>query len=183
METGEGDAQWICQKPVKAAEALGMFSSSESLNNARIERMTPPIDCSEKEEAFGRVIRSIRALFNASGGRNLLRVLAALTGLWPTVRRAAPLQQRLIRVVIDVQIGLCCPHPSRDAGGFLRMSADRDRARLHAMYTLYARAFARHSGRKQGATRRVAARLPRPRSGSRSTANQNEQKSALLYLV
>ena len=29
-----GVAQWICQKPVKAAKTLGMFSSPESLNSA-----------------------------------------------------------------------------------------------------------------------------------------------------
>ena len=33
------------------------------------------------------VIRSIRALFNNSKGRNMPRVLAAFTGFWPTVLR------------------------------------------------------------------------------------------------
>ena len=33
------------------------------------------------------VMRSIRALFNDSGGRNMPRVLTAFTGFWPTVPR------------------------------------------------------------------------------------------------
>ena len=36
----------VGQKLVKAAKTLGMLPSPESLNSARIERMTPSMDCS-----------------------------------------------------------------------------------------------------------------------------------------
>ena len=43
------------------------------------------MDCSSRVESIDGVIRSIRALFNDSGGRNMPRVFAAFTGFWPTV--------------------------------------------------------------------------------------------------
>ena len=79
----------VGQKPVKAAKTLGMFWPPESLNSARIERMTPSMDSSFSEQSIDGVIRHIRALFNDSGGRNMPRVLAAFTGFWPTVRPRA----------------------------------------------------------------------------------------------
>ena len=42
--------------------------------------MNPSMHCSENKECIGGVIRSIRALFNDSGGRNMPRVLSAFTG-------------------------------------------------------------------------------------------------------
>ena len=38
------------------------------------------------KQSIDGVIRSIGALLNDSGGRNMPRVLAAFTGFWPTVR-------------------------------------------------------------------------------------------------
>ena len=75
------------QKPLRAAKTLGMFRPPESLNSARIERMTPSMDSSFEEQAIDGVIRQTRALFNDSGGRNMPRVFAAFTGFWPTVHR------------------------------------------------------------------------------------------------
>ena len=72
----------VGQKPVKAAKTLGMFRPPESLNSARIWRLTPSMDCSENEESIDGVIRQIRALFNDSGDRNMPRVFAAFTGFW-----------------------------------------------------------------------------------------------------
>ena len=40
----------VGQKPVKAAKTLDMFRLPESLKSARIERMTPLMDCSSIEE-------------------------------------------------------------------------------------------------------------------------------------
>ena len=60
----------VGQRPVKVAKTLGMFRPAESLNCARIERMTPPMDCFENKVSIDRVLRSIRALFNDSGGRH-----------------------------------------------------------------------------------------------------------------
>ena len=45
------------------------------------------MDSSFEEQAIDGVVRSIRALFNDSRGRNMPRVLAAFTGFWSTVRR------------------------------------------------------------------------------------------------
>ena len=87
----------VGQKPVKAAKTLGMFRPPESLNSARIWRMTPSMDCSENKEYIDGVIRQIRALFNDSGDENMPRVLAAFTGFWPTVRRAAACIVRAVR--------------------------------------------------------------------------------------
>ena len=85
------------QKPVKTAKTLGMFRPLESLNCARIERMTPSMACSENEESIDGIIRSIRALFNDSGGRNMPRVLAAYIGFWPTVERPPTGRQKYDR--------------------------------------------------------------------------------------
>ena len=52
----------VGREPVKAAKTLGMFSSPESLNSARIERMTPSMDSSFAEQSIGGVTRPIRAL-------------------------------------------------------------------------------------------------------------------------
>ena len=109
----------VGQKPVKAAKSLGLFRPPESLNCARIERMTPSMESLFPEPSIDGVIRSIRELVNDTGGRNMPRVLAAFTGFWPTVRASATLplhlggsqQQRPIRVATATQIGLC----SRDA--------------------------------------------------------------------
>ena len=82
---GESGVRTVGQKPVKAAKTLGMFRPPESLNSARIERMTPSMDCFSNEDFIDGVIRSIRALFTDSGGRNMPRVLAACNGFWPTL--------------------------------------------------------------------------------------------------
>ena len=71
------------------AKTLGKSRPPESLNGARIEEMTPPLDCSENEESIDGVTRSNRALLNDSGDQNTPRGLAALTGFWPAVRRGA----------------------------------------------------------------------------------------------
>ena len=55
---GEWLRQTVGQKPVKAAKTLGMFQPPESLNSARIERMTPSMDCYENEEAIDGVTSS-----------------------------------------------------------------------------------------------------------------------------
>ena len=78
----------VGQKPVEEAKTLGMFRPPESLNGARIERITPSLDSSFEEHSIDRVIRQIPALFNDSGGRNMPRVLAAFTDFWPTVVRS-----------------------------------------------------------------------------------------------
>ena len=77
----------VGQKPVKAAKSLGMFRPPESLNSARIERMTPSMDSPFSGQSVDGVIRLIRALFNDSGGRNMPRDFAAFDGFWPTVQR------------------------------------------------------------------------------------------------
>ena len=76
------------RRPLLAAKSLGMFQPPESLNNSRIERMTPSMNSSFSEESIGGVMRSIRALLNDSGGRNMPRVLAAPSHevFRPTVR-------------------------------------------------------------------------------------------------
>ena len=54
----------------------GHVSTSRDVQySARIERMTPSMDCFENKESIDRVALSIRALFNDSGGRNMPRVL------------------------------------------------------------------------------------------------------------
>ena len=59
------------QKPVRAAKTLGTFRSPESLNSARIERMTLSVYSLLSEQSIARAVRLIRALFNDSGDRNL----------------------------------------------------------------------------------------------------------------
>ena len=68
---GRGQLCTVGQKPVKAAKTLGMFRPPESLIRARIERMTPPMDCSTNEESIDWLTRSILEPFNAPGGQNL----------------------------------------------------------------------------------------------------------------
>ena len=51
---------------MKAPKTRGLFRPEESLNSARIERMTPSMVCSSDEESIDGVIRQIRALFNDS---------------------------------------------------------------------------------------------------------------------
>ena len=113
----------VGQEPVKAAKTLGMFRPPKSLNSARIWRMTPSMDYSENEESIDGVIRQIRALFNDSGGRNMLRVMSACTGFWPTVRHAIGIarqrsarQQRPTCAASPAQISPCwswCMEPQR----------------------------------------------------------------------
>ena len=40
----------VAETAVKAAKTMGMFRPLESLNSARIERMTPSMDCSENTD-------------------------------------------------------------------------------------------------------------------------------------
>ena len=100
----------VGQKPVQAAKTLGMFRPPESLNSARIERMTPSMACSENKESIDGIIRSIRALFKNSGDEIMPRVLAAFTGFWPTVRRGPAGTPTARRGVTRVQ-----PIPPRPA--------------------------------------------------------------------
>ena len=104
----------VGQKPVEAAKTLGMFRPPESLDSARIERLTPSMDSSFLEQAIGEVVRSIRALFKYSGGRNMPRVSAAFTGFWPTERRTA--------VLVDVHWPL---GQSPGAGEFPQMNCSK----------------------------------------------------------
>ena len=86
----------VGQKPVKADKTLGMFRPPESLNSARMGRMAPLMNCSGHEEFIDGVMRSIRVLFNDSGGRNMPRIFGRLhrflahcgeEGSWNGIRR------------------------------------------------------------------------------------------------
>ena len=69
-----GGAQWS-RRPFLAAKTLGMFPSPETLNSARIERVTPSMETSFQGQAVGG--RSLRARFlNDSGNENM-------PGFWP----------------------------------------------------------------------------------------------------
>ena len=75
---------------MKAAKTLGMFRPPESLNSARIERMTPSMGSLFSEEFIDGVLRQIRALFNDSGDRNIPRVLAGRLAHCAPPRPAPP---------------------------------------------------------------------------------------------
>ena len=116
-------------RPVSQAQTLATFRPLESLNSARIERVTPSMDSLFSGQSIDGVIRSICALLNNFGGRNMPRVLAAFTGFWHIHCGASAR-------VIPYFNGVCTPY-SQAKVGLNRVRSRSSRVRQGASSSRY----------------------------------------------